>query len=56
MRKSERMKTQTELSDEECNCDIDEAEEYTFNHETVSEKTIKSTETKLISFTLKKYK
>ena len=50
------MKTLDNISDEECNCDIDDAEELTFNQTSVSERTIKSTETKLISFTQRKHK
>ena len=42
--------------DEDCNFDIDEAEECNTNQTSVCENTIRSTETKLITYTLNKYK
>lgn len=51
MRKSEN----AEFSEEECNFDIDEAEECMFNQASVPNK-IRSTKMRLISFTLNKFK
>ena len=50
------MSEKAEFSEEECNFDIDEAEECMFDQTAVRASKIRSTKMKLISFTLNKFK